>query len=493
MGDSSGNPQPVFSNPYFSRMKSFIIPLLAATAVHASEPSYSIVSSATSAADPGWNAVIGELQKKYPEAKRIVWEKDVTEVLPELTRQHPRYVCFVSPPTEASLEFVRSVHRLTRKIDVDPFTDCRWGILTGFDAANALEIAAENKPLVIRHTLSGTDLATERLDGAQTFSELEAGKRVVKATGEKAITVTGPVDSSWDIATALERPETALFITSGHATERGWQIGYRYPNGTWKSKGGALFAVDLKGKSRAIESPSPKVYLPVGNCLIGHIDGPDAMALAYLKSAGVRQMVGYTLPTWYGYQGWGLIDYFVEQPGRYSLTDAYFANESALIHRLLTYFPEIAGEESNSPMGKIAKAIHVGEAAQSAGLTAQDAEGLLFDRDVVAFYGDPAWQARLADGPLQWKETWSQDASGGSLEITPMAGETSFAPVNTNGSQRGSRPIVRFFEQRIDPGSVKITAGAELKPIITDDFLLVPLPATATGPFKIAFTAKAAE
>jgi zinc protease len=249
--------------------------------------------------------------------------------------------------------------------------------------------------------------------------------------------------------------------------------------------------VDLKGESRAIHSPSPKVYLPIGNCLMGHIDGPDAMALAFMKSAGVRQMAGYTLPTWYGYQGWGLIDYFVEQPGRYSLNDAFFANQAALIHRLQTHFPEIASEESDSPMGKISKPIPVGKIAKSAGLTAQDAEGLLFDRDVVAFYGDPAWDARLADGPLQWKETWKQEAKGGSLEITPLAGESSFAPINTNGSQRGGRPVVSFFDHRIDAASVKITEGADLHPVISDDFLLVPLPASATGPLRIAFTADA--
>ena len=472
-------------------MKFLLLSLLASSVAFGNQQAYTIVSSAATKADPAWNAVVDALQKKHPEAKRIVWENDVTACLPELTRQHPRYVCFVSPPSEVSLEFVRKVHRLTRKFDADPFTDCRWGILTGFDSSNALEIASEGKPLIIRHTVSGTELATERCESVQTFDELVAGKRVMKQAGEDAVMGSGPVDSSWDIAIALERPETGLLITSGHATERGWEIGYRYKNGTWKSKGGGLFAVNLKGESRAIHSPSPKVYLPIGNCLMGHIDGLDAMALAFMKSAGVCQMAGYTLPTWYGYQGWGLIDYFVEQPGRYSLTDAFFANQNALIQRLLTFFPEIAGEESDSPMGRIAKPIPVSETAKSAGLNAQDAQGLLFDRDVVAFYGDPAWQAHLVEGPMQWKETWSQDATGGSLEITPQAGASSFSPINTNGSQRGGRPIVRFFENRIDPNSVRITEGAEFNPVITDDFLLVPIPSIGTGPIKIVFAAKA--
>lgn len=432
------------------------------------------------------------LKVKYPGAREIVWDKTVDESLPELTQQHPRYVCFLSPPTEVSLDFVRHVHRLTRKLDADPYTDCRWAILTGHDAANALQIAKESQPLVIHHTLSGTEIATERCESARWFSELEAGRKVLKTADGKTLAETGPADSSVDIATELEKPETGLFITSGHATERDWQIGYRYKNGFWKSKDGGLFAVNLKGEDRPIRSPHAKVYLPVGNCLMGHIDGPDAMALAFLKSAGVRQMTGYTLPSWYGYQGWGLLDYFVEQPGRYTLTDAFFANQHALVNRLVTCFPEVAAEETDSPMGRLTKPIPVGEVAKAAGLTAQDAQGLLFDRDVVTFYGDPAWQARLAPGPLQWKQTWSQSATGGSLEILPQAGAATFRPVNTNGSQRGGRPIIQFFEQRIDPASVVITEGAGLKPVITDDFLLVPLPTGETGDLKVVFTARPA-
>lgn len=36
--------------------------------------------------------------------------------------------------------------------------------------------------------------------------------------------------------------------------------------------------------------------------------------------------------------------------------------------------------------------------AKKLGLGSQDVRGLLFDRDIVAFYGDPAWQAKMAKG-----------------------------------------------------------------------------------------------
>ena len=43
--------------------------------------------------------------------------------------------------------------------------------------------------------------------------------------------------------------------------------------------------------------------------------------------------------------------------------------------------------------------------AAAAGLTADDARGLLYDRDTVAFYGDPAWVARMADEPKYFDQT----------------------------------------------------------------------------------------
>jgi hypothetical protein len=474
-------------------MKRIVLSWLAVASAVAASPSYSIVISAAAEADPGWKEVAAALVAKYPAAKTIVWQKDVTECLPELAKQHPRFTCFVAPPAEAGLEFVRSVHRLTRKLDADAYTDTRWGILTGHDAANALEIAKESKPLVIQHTLAATEIALERCQTARTFSELVAGERVHRTADGKIVRDRGEADSVWEIAKELENPETTLFVTSAHATEHDWHPGYSYQNGHWMSKNGALFAVNLKKESYQIKSPTPKVYLPVGNCLIGHIDGPDAMALAFLKSAGVRQMIGYTLPTWYGYQGWGLLDYFVEQPGRYTLTDAFHANHHALVHRLQTYFPEVADGKIDRPGARFDQPPAIGEAAKSAKLTGQDAQGLVFDRDIVAFYGDPGWQAKLADGPLQWKMTWAQTAEGGSLVIDPQAGADSFEPVNKNGSQRGGRPMVQFFDTRIDPSSVKIIEGADHKPVITDDFILVPLPTKVdSASLKISFTAKPA-
>ena len=424
---------------------------------------YAIVVSEATRAEADWGKVIDALQHKHEGATVLSWKDSVAETKAALVRQFPRHVCFVARPAEASEAMVRAVHKLTMEMDEDPYADVFWGILTGYDAANALEIARETKPLVIRKVASGTDVELDRCEEGRWYCELRQGYTVHKEKGGEPTVEKGPADTTAPLVEMLNDYQADLFVTSGHATERDWQIGFRYRNGSWQSKAGQLFGIDTKGHRTDVHSANPKVYMPIGNCLMGHIDGPDAMALAFMKSAGVRQMFGYIVPTWYGYAGWGCLDYFVEQPGRYSLNEAFFANHHALVHRL--------AEEKD----------------------ANEVCGLTHDRDVVAFYGDPAWDARLAEGKCSFKQEFHLGKDGAaSLKITPLLGKESFATVNTNGSQRGGRPIIQFLEKRIDPTSVKITSGEDLHPVITDNFLLIPLPKTCDPDriYEVAFSAK---
>lgn len=432
---------------------------------------YTIVVSEKTQADPAWQPVITTLQKKH--AGHVVpYSTSIADVHGALQKRFPRYVCFVATPDEASREFVAQVHRVTRELDADPYTDCQWGILTGFDAANALRIASGNEPLIVRKVASGTEIALDHCAEGVWFSELKAGLRVRKSASGAITSETGEADTTRSLADTLVRNKTQLFVTSGHATERDWQIGFAYRNGQFVSQAGQLFGVDLQGQRFPIQSTEPRVYLAVGNCLMGNIDGPDAMALAFLNSAGMRQMVGYTVLTWYGYAGWGCLDYFVEQPGRFTLNEAFYANQQALLHRLQTYAPELLAE--NPAPGRTVRSVSISDTARQAGLTSQDLAGLLHDRDVLAFYGDPAWSARMEPGPLAYDQTLTETDGVYTLVISGRAGEKSFAPVNTNGSQRGGRPIIQFLPHRLK--NIQILSGSQWHPVVTDNFVLVPLP-----------------
>ena len=434
---------------------------------------YVVVVSKATQSDSQWSKVVEELVAKH-QAEVVVYDTHISESLPALRETFPRYACFVATSAEASIQMVADVHRLTRKLDDDPYADVFWGILTGYDAANALAIAKEREPLVIKRVASGTELAMDRVTEGVWYCELEQNRMVRKTPGGEAKQSKGPSDTTQALAATLTEYKADLFVTSGHATERNWQIGFRYRNGEFQSKGGELFGVDTMGNKIPILSPNPKVYLPIGNCLMGHIDGPDAMALAFMNSAGVRQMMGYTVPTWYGYAGWGCLDYFVEQPGRYTFVEAFFANQNALIDRLETNFPDIA--KLDTPPGSIPpRKFSLSAAAKKAGLSQNAGLGLLHDRDVVALYGDPAWSAKLAPGKLSYEQTMTEGAAGVfALEIKPLLGEKSFEPVNRNGAERGWRPFVQFFPHRLK--DIEIISGKELSPVITDNFVLIPNP-----------------
>jgi len=449
---------------------------------------YVIVVSRQTAADPHWSPVVEALAAKH-RAGVLTFSDSIRETLPALRARFPRYVGFVATPETVTRTFVMDAHRMMRQLDDDPYADAFWGILTGYNAANALRIARQHEPLTIRKVAAGTELAMDMVEEGIWYCELNKNKTVRKDPGQPAVVLQGPDDTTEALVNTLNAYHADLFVTSGHATERDWQIGFRYRNGSFKHANGLLFGLDTQDRTFPVRSPNPKVYLPVGNCLMGHIDQPDCMATAWMNSAGVCQMFGYIQPTWYGYMGWGVLDYFVEQPGRYTLTEAFFANHHALVHRLATFFPEWTAAEPDAA-GRPPASRSLSEKARAAGLTLNDARGLLFDRDVVAFYGDPAWCARMADRPKAFEQDLRCTNGEYVFEIQPRRGTDSFKPINTNGSQRGGRPFLAFLPHRVR--DVKVLEGAELDPVITDDFILVPNPQRGdpARSYRVRFTAQ---
>lgn len=467
--------------------------LRSAAVAAGTQPDYAVVVSSATLADPDWRLVVDTLRERHA-ARLLTYDGALTEatVLPGLQILFPRYACFVARPEEASREYVATVQRLTRRFDDDPYADCFWGILTGYDAANALKIARESAPLTVRKVAGGTEVALEMCEEGQWFCELKQHRWVKKEKGSTAEELAGPADTTEALVGTLNDYRADLFVTSGHATERDWQIGYAYRNGSFRHEDGRLYGLATDGRRFPVDSPNPKVYLPIGNCLMGHIDRPDCMATSWMNSAGVRQMIGYTVPTWYGYAGWGMLDYFVEQPGTYTFAEAFLATQHALIHRMERFFPDLVDAEI-PPGGRPTGRIGVGAAAEAAGLRAQDGYGLLFDRDVVAFYGDPAWGARMTEGPRAFDQELREADGTFTFTIRPRRGAESFATINANGVQRGGRPFIAFLPHRVRDATLVL--GEDLHPVITDDFILVPRPATCDPgrDYRVVFTAERAD
>ncbi len=96
----------------------------------------------------------------------------------------------------------------------------------------------------------------------------------------------------------------------------------------------------------------------------------------------------------------------------------------------------------------------------------------------------------MAERPRAYEQTLTRTGDAYVFEIEPRRGADSFRPINTNGSQRGGRPFVAFFPQRV--ADVRIVEGADLDPVVTDDIILVPNPRVCEPAkrYRVVFQAK---
>ena len=205
---------------------------------------------------------------------------------------------------------------------------------------------------------------------------------------------------------------------------------------------------------------------------MGHVDQPDCMALGWIGSGGVDQFVGYTVVTWYGAMGWGVNSYLFDTPGQYDVAESFYFANQCVLHDLITKFPHSAGLDVDLPdddKGNPDAGIEQMQAVLNAkggdvpAKQKQDNLGLLWDRDVVVFYGDPLWDARLAPrGPLV--QTAVTRDTGGLYHLTASAA----------GRVKLVKPLGVLLPQRVrNVRDVTTVGGGDLKPLVTDNFAML--------------------
>jgi zinc protease len=190
------------------------------------------------------------------------------------------------------------------------------------------------------------------------------------------------------------------------------------------------------------------------------------MAGTLMTHYGFNQFVGYTVPTWYGKGGWGTLGTWQSQQGRYSLAEAWFFNNQAIIFRLLSKFPEIADDVVPVREG--------GTGMEGLNLRGRDrdAAGMLWDRDVVAFYGDPAMRVVVG-----------RDKGNAGVDVkTKTSGEkttVTIRPKNAKKSLEGKQTVYVWLPRRLQNPTV--IEGDEFQPVVTDDLLMVTKPQWEPG------------
>ena len=454
--------------------------------------SYAVVVSKATYSDPQWKKVVTALQIKH-QAKVITYSKDPEESLNGLKKLFPKYTCFVVKPAEAGFKLVVKLHRLVRRLDGDPYADTLHAIITGYTAADALQMAMATEPTVASSALISAGVGAKRFKTAGYLSTGTKGEYGFKAADGKVVKLMATQKETTPIfIDYFETLQPDILITSAHASQRNLEMPFSMGNVICKD--GKLFglltdgsrligangqALDKKvdGKLIPIKQPTkPMIYFAPGNCLIGDIPDRNCMALAFMGWGKGTQMIGYTTTTWFGMVGWGAVKYWENMAGYASLNESLFFSTQNLLHRLREEFPKTADYQYDVNKGLKFPAL----AKDLSRLRRPDLKdmqkniGMIWDRDVVAFYGDPAhrfYHNKKFTVPARNRVKLAK-LKNGNYQLTIHAYSDSDTP------NLESTPIAAFFPIRLK--NIELIEGKIYKPIITDNFIMV----TAPGPFK---------
>lgn len=403
---------------------------------------YVVAIDDADAGDAGWMEVANALREKHrAEVVTFKYENGgLLKLLEALRARRPKYVCFVLSPEKAGRNFIAAAYRMMRHIDDDPYGDAIWSVVTGYCPEDALK-SVTARPGTVRSgaTSMGGPNALDGYESGFASSETSENDFWMKRKGGSTEKIPTDGSPAKTLAMAFNTMPIDYFVTSGHARERNWQIVYNKNKGTLvHTEDAQLQFVEPGGQERyALTNASLRVYIGAGNCLIGHVDARACMATAWMHAAGTEQFAGYTVPSWYGFMGWGVKSVF--EQGRYSLAEARFLE--------------------NERLNWVRNKKH----------SAMDAKGLDYDRDTFAVYGDPAQRITFP------KDTtpYNIKVSGEKVEVE-FTRECKFADAS---DARGARPVMALIDATPPGNTLFDRDGKEVKDaVVTERFILIPAP-----------------
>lgn len=411
-----------------------------------------------------WKRTADKFLKRYA-GTLVVWSgDDVNSAFAELKKIAPRYVAVLATPEEIDRVFVAKIHRISRKMNDDIFGDFLWGIISGRDGATAGTLLAGNAPLVLERAIGTTNFDQARFKksffitdwGAREYIETENFVASEKKNAADGVEMVEMFAERW------EKIRPQFVISSSHATE--FNLEMPFGEGLLASAGTSFkiipkskmpfFAGTLrndparrnflkKGKFEMLpKTPDHKIWFAAGNCLFGDaLRSADSMAITAISAANVKQLVGYTVPSWFGEGGWGTSDKFFNGHATTSVGQAWFFNNQVLLKKL----PEPLAREEIAMTAAGMEGLEVSALIplfSKNGITpSRELVGRVYDRDTVAFYGDPLFRARF--------NTAAPSAPPWDCRVEEKNGEQIFVVRSASGKAH-SGDFCLWFPKRFD-------------------------------------------
>jgi hypothetical protein len=313
---------------------------------------YAVVVRQSTYDDPDWQAVADSLVAKY-QGQLFIWNSILYDVQEDVAAYQPTHIGFVCTLSTASSTFILGfVWNFIRGLDDDEYCDAIWGIITGYNAEDAMNLVTGSSGFEIKTVLGGTtscDL-TYYTQGIGT-SESTYGSYSVKypdSAGATAYT-DGPTDRTNWLVTMINEginifnyDPVDIFYTSGHGNYNVWQLHYPGSDleGFFRSSSGQVYGDPHSGPDTNISSTHPKIYFGLGNCKIGKISGGGSMAPSWIHSGGAYQYTGYVINEGSGsHQHGGTKAYFYKVARNYTWAEAFFLANQALKFDILNNTP----------------------------------------------------------------------------------------------------------------------------------------------------------
>ncbi len=456
------------------------------------EMGYTVLTTVPTVQLPEWQKVIAALVKKYPGAQVVAVEKLTEDAIAQALREAgAHYAAVVLQPQEVGREAVNALHRAARKVDSDMWGDCIWGIVTGYSAEDALRIAEDTQPLVIKRVLGTTNVGWHPFEQSYCITDwTDAPVLEQQGYTEPTTTVYGKDTPEGKngmqslFGKALSKNGSQLVVTSSHATQFNLEMPFSrglifpsnnrfyelsqqnmidfFPALSAANRGDASKLAELAANKKcpAIEPDGQtRVWLAAGNCLFGDARNTNqSMAITALSAYTCNQVVGYTVPSWYGAGGWGTFGTFVDTVDNTTLAEAWFLNNQFILNDTQKVDPRLLTVQFNGEQLDFAfQRDLMRSGVQLTQQNAKDAMGLVHDRDVVAFYGDPAWSATV-------------DTSRNSRPLATSWQNEKTVTVTANRDYKGRLGI--WFPT---PATGKGATGCDAADaVFTNDFILFP-------------------
>lgn len=466
--------------------------------------SYMVVARESARTDSQWQKVVSALRQKH--AATVVYFTDSPrEALPEITRVNPRYVAFVDQPENIGRDYIMDLHRMSRTIDGDIFADYLWGVITGYDAAGALKMVDNStEPLVARKAV----VNIMEMNSGKWFDQFGFiddhtpglwGEK--NRFGDPTSRDTVPVELFLAKFRELYgKYDPDLVVTAAHASEGRLEMPFSYAslipvNGRlhtdfhYQRPGQPVREYrDFNGSRDTVpmlESGKRRVYFAVGNCLIGNVNNTnESMAVAWMNGSDAATMIGYVVNTWHGRNGWGGLKYWITNSGRYSLAEAIYMNQQDFLYQQSLWAPGVTDIEYPFDSTRNPHGILRGQ-LQEMGIekVTNDHIGFIYDRDVLAYYGDPKWDVRLQEVPGETDYTVTSRIKGGKYIVTLKTHDDFSLERMVGGKFKQEHvldiPFSYFFPERlVNP---RMAEGQAWDAAVSENFLLVYNPQFEPG------------